>query len=157
VKNKDVADLFAAEGEGAKEILENLKAGALDALGVAISEAPPEGDNLRRYRYFKEALLPLLMCLKDAGERRAALEDIARELSLKVSNLNKALVAAEKQEQKKRAEKAEAQDSERGASPRADLAPEPGTERYKGALELLRSPDLLLEAAHAMERLGYFG
>jgi hypothetical protein len=41
VKNKDVADLFAAEGEGARKVIEELKEGAIDALGVAISEAPP--------------------------------------------------------------------------------------------------------------------
>ena len=76
---KDAADLFAAEGEGARKVIEELKEGALDALGVAISEAPPKGDNLGRFRYFKETLLPLLMRLKDPGERRAALEDIARE------------------------------------------------------------------------------
>ena len=76
---KDVADLFAAEGEGARKVIEELKEGALDALAVAISEAPPKSDNLGRYRFFKEELLPLLMRLRDPGERRAALEDIARE------------------------------------------------------------------------------
>jgi hypothetical protein len=72
LKNKDVADLFADQGEGARKVIEEMKEGALDALGVAISEAPPKSDTLGRYRFFKEELLPLLMCLKDPGERRAA-------------------------------------------------------------------------------------
>ncbi len=74
-----------------------------------------------------------------------------------MSNLSKALVAAEKRAQKKRAENADAAESELEAPPGENLAPEPGTERYERAAELLRSPDLLLEAARAMERLGHVG
>ena len=55
---KDVADLFAAEGEGARKVIEELKEGALDALAVAISEAPPKSDNLGRYRFFRRSCCP---------------------------------------------------------------------------------------------------
>jgi hypothetical protein len=41
-KIKDAADLFAAEGEEAREILEGLKEQAQDALGLAVSEVPPK-------------------------------------------------------------------------------------------------------------------
>ena len=83
-KIKDAADLFAAEGEEAREILEGLKEQAKDALDVAVSEAPAKGDVLGRYRRFKERELPLIMRLEDPGERRAVLEDIARAHDLKV-------------------------------------------------------------------------
>src|SRR5215208_5237028 len=96
---KDAADLFVAEREGAREILDDLKEQAQDALDVAVSEAPPEGDFLGRYRHFKERELPLIMRLEDPGERRAVLEDIAKAHDLKVSDLRKALSAAEKRAQ----------------------------------------------------------
>jgi DNA primase len=150
---KDTADLFAAEGEGAREILEGLKEQAQDALGLVISEAPAEGDFLGRYRHFKERELPLIMRLEDPGERRAVLEDIAKAHELKVSDLRKALSAAEK-----RAEEVAAQeDHEGGGAQEEALAPEPGTERYEKALTLLRCPDMLLRVAQDMERLGHIG
>src|SRR5918999_4897092 len=121
---KDMADLFAAEGEEAREILERLKEQAKDALGVAVSEAPAEGDFLGRYRHFKERELPLIMRLEDPGERRAVLEDIAKAHDLKVSDLRKALSAAEK-----RAEEAAAQENlEDGDAQDEVLAPKAGTE-----------------------------
>src|SRR5215203_6272229 len=109
-KIKDAADLFAAEGDEAREILEKLKEQAQDALGLAVSEAPPEGDVLGRYRHFKERELPLIMRLEDPGERRAVLEDIARAHDLKVSDLRKALSAAEKRTE----EEAAAQEDHEG-------------------------------------------
>src|SRR5215208_852458 len=96
---KDAADLFAAEGEEASEILEELKEQAQDALGLAVSEAPPKGNTLGQYRFFKETELPLLMRLEDPGERRAALHDIANEHNLGLKNLQSALTIAEKQAQ----------------------------------------------------------
>ena len=124
---KDAADLFVAEGEEAREILEGLKEQAKDALGLVISEAPAEGDFLGRYRHFKERELPLIMRLEDPGERRAVLEDIAKTHDLKVSDLRKALSAAEK-----RAEEAAAQENhEDGAHNMkpSPLSPEPSATR----------------------------
>jgi hypothetical protein len=92
---KDAADLFAAEGEEARESLEELKEQAQDALDVAVSEAPPKSDTLGQYRYFKEKELPLIMRLEDPGERQAVLHDIAREHNLGMKNLQSALTAAE--------------------------------------------------------------
>lgn len=149
---KDAADLFASEGEEAREILEGLKEQAKDALGVAVSEAPAEGDVLGRFRHFKERELPLIMRLEDPSERRAVLEDISKAHDLKVSNLQKALAAAEE-----RADEAAAQDHE-GEDPQdAALVPEPSTERYEKALALLRCPDILLRVAQDMRRLGHVG
>jgi hypothetical protein len=150
---KDTADLFAAEGEGAREVLERLKEQAKDALGLVISEAPAEGDFLGRYRHFKERELPLIMRLEDPGERRAVLEDIAKTHDLKVSDLRKALSAAEK-----RAEEAAAQENHEGGGAQDEtLAPEPGTERYERAIHLLECPDILKKAAQNMQRLGHIG
>jgi hypothetical protein len=152
-KIKDAADLFADRGKEAREILQGLKEQAQDALDVAVSEAPPEGDVLGRYRHFKERELPLIVRLEDPGERRAVLEDIASAHDLKVSDLRKALSAAEK-----RTEEASAQeDHEGGGAQDEALAPEPGTERYEKALTLLRCPDMLLRVAQDMERLGHVG
>ena len=140
---KDAADLFAAEGEEAREILEGLKEQARDALGLVISEAPAEGDFLGRYRHFKERELPLIMRLEDPGERRAVLEDIAKAHDLKVSDLRKVLSAAEK-----RAEEAAAQEDHEGGDAQDEaLAPEPGTERHERAMHLLECPDILEKAA----------
>src|SRR5918994_2710406 len=127
---KDTADLFAAEGEEAREILEGLKEQAKDALGLVISEAPAEGDFLGCYRHFKERELPLIMRLEDPGERRAVLEDIAKAHELKVSDLRKALSAAEKRAQ----EAAVQEDLEDGGAQDETLAPEPGTERHERAM-----------------------
>jgi hypothetical protein len=153
-KIKDAADLFAAEGDEACEILEELKKQAKDALDVAVSEAPPEGDVLGRYRHFKERELPLILRLEDPGERRAVLEDIARAHDLKVSDLRKALSAAEKRTEE---EAAAQEDHEGGGVQDEALAPEPGTERYEKALTLLQCPDMLLRVAQDMERLGHVG
>ena len=54
---KDVADLFAADGDEAREVLEELKEQAQDALGLAVSEAPPKGNTLGQYRFFRDYAL----------------------------------------------------------------------------------------------------
>ncbi len=152
-KIKDAADLFAAEGDEAREILEELKEQAQDALGLAVSEAPPKGNTLGAYRFFKETELPLIMRLEDPGERRAVLEDIAKAHDLKVSDLRKALSVAEK-----RAEEAAAQeDHEGGGAQDEPFAPKPGTERHQRAVHLLECPDILKKAAQTMQRLGHIG
>jgi hypothetical protein len=153
---KDAADLFVADGEEAHEILEKLKEQAQDALALAVSEAPPKSDTLGQYRYFKEMELPLVMRLEDPGERQAVLHDIAREQKLGVTNLQKALAAAEKQAEEaaeaRAAEEHEGEDEQDEA-----LAPEPGTERHERAIRLLQCPDILKRAAEDMERLGHIG
>src|SRR5215218_5627143 len=108
---KDAADLFAAEGDTAKEILDNLKEKAKDALSLAIFEAPPKGDTLGGYRYFRQEELPLLMRLEDPGERRAALHNISNEQNLGLKILQRSLTAAEEQAAEEQAEE--------GASERA--------------------------------------
>lgn len=150
---KDAADLFAAEGEEAREILEGLKERAQDALDVAVSEAPAEGDVLGRYRHFKERELPLIVRLEDPGERRAVLEDIAKAHDLKVSDLRKALSAAEE-----RADQAAAPEDREGEGQQDEsLTPELGTERYEKAMHLLQCPEVLEKVAEDMERLGHIG
>jgi hypothetical protein len=156
-KNKDAADLFATEGEKAREILEGLKEQAKDALGLAVSEAPSKGDTLGRYRHFKKKELPLIMRLEDPGERRAVLEDIAKAHDLKVSNLQKALATVEKLAEEERAEEAAAEEREGEDLHKEALVPEPGTERYEKAMALLRCPDMLLRVAQDMRRLGHVG
>jgi len=119
---------------------------------VAVSEAPSEGDVLGHYRHFKERELPLIMRLEDPGGRRAVLEDITKAHALKVSDLRKALSAAEK-----RAEEAAQENHEGGDAQDEVLAPEPGTERHERAMHLLQCPDILKKAAQTMQRLGHIG
>src|SRR5215216_1258143 len=92
---KDFADLFASEGQAAKERLEGLRDRAVDALDVAMSEAQDgsadQNDNLKTYKFAKEQVLPLLLRLEDEGERDAALKDVARKLKLTQKALRKAL------------------------------------------------------------------
>jgi len=139
---KDVAELFAVEGEGARQILEELRGKAKDGLALSISEAPPSSNTLGQYRYFKAEQLPLLMRLEDPAERRAALEDIADAQSLKVNNLQKALAAAEKE-----VREAAANGSKNEESPEEEsFAPEPNTQAatlvsYAEDAELFRTPD----------------
>ncbi len=153
---KDAADLFVAEGEEAREILEGLKEQGQDALGLAVSEAPPKGNTLGQYRFFKETELPLLMRLEDPGERRAALHDIAKEHNLGLKNLQSAPTAAEKQAEEA-AESRVAEDHEGEGAQDEALAPEPGTERHERAMRLLECPDILEKAAQTMQRLGHVG
>ena len=156
-KIKDAADLFAAEGEAAPEILEGLKEQAKDALTLVISEAPPKSDTLGKFRYFKEKELPLIMRLEDPGERRAVLHDIAREHNLGVKDLQSALTAAEKQVEEAAEARAAAEEHEGEDARDEALVPEPGTERHEKALALLRCPDMLLRVAQDMQRLGHVG
>ncbi len=76
---KDVADLFADEGQGATEMLTDLKATAVDALYMELAEAPEGSDKLGAYRAVKERILPLLLKLEDEGEQDAALHDVAEQ------------------------------------------------------------------------------
>jgi hypothetical protein len=156
-KIKDAADLFVAEREGAREILDDMKEQTQDALTLVISEAPPKSDTLGQYRYFKEKELPLIMRLDDPGERQAVLHDIAREYNVGVKNLQSALTAAEKQAQEAAEARATAEEHEGEDARDEALVPEAGTERHEKALALLRCPDMLLRVAQDMERLGHIG
>src|SRR5215217_1117473 len=73
---KDFADVFADQGEAARELLGHLRERALDA-----------------YRVAKERVLPLLLKLEDEGERDAVLHDVAAKLKLSIKPLRKALAA----------------------------------------------------------------
>ena len=66
-------------------------------MSLAILEAPPKGDTLGQYRYFRQEELPLLLRLEDPGERRAALHNISNEQNLGLKILQRALTAAEEQ------------------------------------------------------------
>ena len=147
---KDAADLFAAQGEEARDTIEDLKIDAQDALDLALSEAPSSQRD--RYRYATERIFPLLLMLEDEGERGAALDDVAGNLGLRKTDLRGALakaveVARQSQEERGRDEEGVVE----------DLGPEPGTERHERAMELLRCPDILEAAARDMERLGHVG
>lgn len=151
---KDAADLFAARGEEARDVIENLKNEAKDALSLAISEAPPKGDTLGQYRYFKDEELPLLMRLEDPEERRAALHDIAREQDLRVRNLQRALTAVEQQAAEEGV--AERSHDDDPAVEETGI-PEPGTERYERAMGLLTSPHFLGLFVRYTGALGHVG
>jgi len=148
---RDAADLFAAEGEGATDVLDNLKTRAQDALDLLLAEAP-DGSRRERYNFVREQVFPLLLRIGDGGERCAALDDVAAELGLRKTDLRKALADAiegtlqDQEELGRDDEEAE-----------EDLAPEPGTERHERAMGLLRCPDVLEAAARDMERLGHVG
>jgi len=144
---KDMADLFARRGTDAKEILEDLKARAVDAVELEVSETPKGANNLATYRAAKEEILPLLLRLEDEGEQDAALRDVAGKLKLPIKPLRKALAAVQGQAIDTEGEKPEAKDA----------APEPGTERYERAKELLEDRRLLSRAAVDMKRLGHVG
>jgi hypothetical protein len=144
---EDMAALFAREGEGARQIVEELQEEAMDALELALGEAP-EGTARQRYLYAKERAFPLLLRIGDPAERGAALADVAKSLGLNGRDLRKALSDLEKETQ------AEAVDEEDEPH---DLIPEPGTERHERAMKLLECPDILQKAAEAMELLGHVG
>ena len=147
MKINDAADLFAAEGDQAREILDALKEEAQDVLELALAEAP---NNSKRecYLYAREQVFPLIQRLEDDGERNATLKDVASKLKLSVTDLRNSF--AEFVEQGRREQEQDEDDE-------ADLAPERGTERYERAMGLLRCPDILERAAHDMERLGARG
>ena len=145
-KAKDAADLFAEKGEGAKGSLERLKQEAQDALDTELAEAP-EGSKRERYRHAKEGLFPLISRLGDAGERAAALNDVAAALELGKRDLRTSFSKFEAEAWEVPGEEEEAE----------NLAPEPGSERHERAMRLLELPDVLEMLAENMERLGNVG
>ncbi|HJQ26881.1 MAG TPA: DUF3631 domain-containing protein [Blastocatellia bacterium] len=89
-ERKDIADLFAANGEVTRQVIDDLKAEAKDALDVVLAEAP-KGTTRDHYRYARDEVLPLIIRLDDEGERSAAVEDAAAAMKLKVGELRKAI------------------------------------------------------------------
>src|SRR5215216_4549065 len=87
---KDAADLYQARGEGAREVLHAIRGRGVDALDLALYEAP-KASARERYRYGREHVLPLLLRLEDEGEQEAALKDAAKGLGLRVTSLRDAL------------------------------------------------------------------
>lgn len=65
-----------------------------DALELAIAEAP-KGSARDRYRYARERIFPLLLCIEDQVERGAILQDIASSLKLGIKDLRRALAQEE--------------------------------------------------------------
>ena len=125
---KDAADLYQARPEGAREVLHALSSSARDALDLTLSEAP-EDSNRERYRYARKHVLPLLLKLKDEGEREAAVKDAAKELGLTSKTLSKALDSIEQTG----TEEDRAQEGREGPEP-----PPEGSEElvvYPGVLE----------------------
>jgi DNA primase len=145
--HKDIADLFAAEGEAAREVIGELKEQAVDALHLELSEAPKDSNSLGAYRAAKERILPLLLKLDDEGERDAALHDVASKLKLSIKPLRKTLGSVLVQEAELEVDEPET----------ADATPLPGTARYERAMELLKADSLLSRAAADMKRLGHVG
>jgi len=145
---KDFADVFADQGEAAREVLEHLRQRAVDALHLELSEAPKGSNNLGAYRVAKERVLPLLLKLEDEGERDAALHDVAAKLKLSIKPLRKALAAMLEGQRGSREEQTDA--------PR-DGAPEFGSARHERAMKVLTDRRLLSRAAVDMKRLGHVG
>jgi len=99
---KDFAELFAAEGQDAKECLERLKARAVDGLQLEIDGIPKDLSKRHRLGYVRENVLPLIlrqleargfMALMDPikdSEVLAALDDVAEAAKLKVGILKTA-------------------------------------------------------------------
>jgi hypothetical protein len=145
---KDFADVFADQGEAAREVLGHLRERAVDALDLELSEAPKGSNNLGAYRVAKERVLPLLLKLEDEGERDAALHDVAAKLKLSIKPLRKALVAMLEEQRGSQEEQTDA--------PR-DGAPEFGSARHERAMKVLGDRRLLSRAAVDMKRLGHVG
>jgi len=146
---KDFADVFADQGEAARELLGHLRERAVDALQLELSEAPKGSNSLGAYRVAKERVLPLLLKLEDEGEREAALHDVADNLKLSIKPLRKALLAMLEEHRG-------SQEEEQTDAPR-DGAPEPGSARHERAMKVLGDRRLLSRAAVDMKRLGHVG
>src|SRR5215211_6373746 len=125
---KDFADVFADQGEAAREVLEHLRQRAVDALHLELSEAPKGSNNLGAYRVAKERILPLLLKLEDEGERDAALHDVADKFKLSIKPLRKVLAALQ----------LHADEPQEAPPETVDNTPKPDTERYERAMGLLK-------------------
>ena len=73
---KDVADLFPADIQSAAEIIESLKAGALDALTIATVDIPQRDSKRRQLACVRETVLPLILQLVEASGPAALREPL---------------------------------------------------------------------------------
>ena len=147
--SKDMMDRAATNGE-ASDVVESQSDKAEDALDLMLSGAP-KGSARVRYRFAKERAFPLLARVEDAGERGAALKDVAKSLDLGIRELRGAFEEFEN-------ELRPGQDhDEKDDSEADDLLPEPGSERHEHAMTLLQSPDILERANRDLTRLGHIG
>jgi len=73
---KDFADAFAAEGEAAKERLEELKDRAIDGLELALQGVPEDPSKRRRLKYVRENVIPLILRPLEAEGPKALLEPV---------------------------------------------------------------------------------
>ena len=152
---KDFADLFAARGEEARKVLEDLEGRAVDGLELAIEAIPDELSKRRRLGYVRENIIPFL--LKEWEEEEglvglmeatkdsrllAALDDVAAATKLKPAVLK---AAVEEEAQRRVIAAANAARAEKEAEITADAVPEevyapllkPGVlERYVEAVAL---------------------
>jgi hypothetical protein len=144
---KDAADLFADEGEEAREILDALKDEAQDVLDLVLAEAP--NNSLREsYQYVREQVFPLIRRLEDEGEQNTTLKDVAGKLKFRVEDLRQSFAKFVEQSRP---------EQEQDEGDQADLAPEPDTERYQDAMELLMSQHFLGLFVRYMGMLGHVG
>jgi hypothetical protein len=100
---KDFAELFEAEGQGARELLEELKDGAVDALDLAIEEIPDTRSKRKKLQHIKDHAFPLILRqLESRGvlalmeptktsDVLAAIDDIAAGSKVKVAALKTAI------------------------------------------------------------------
>jgi hypothetical protein len=58
MRRKDFADLFAANQQGAKERLEELKDGAVDALDLTLEEIPDTPSKRKKLQHIKKHIFP---------------------------------------------------------------------------------------------------
>jgi hypothetical protein len=140
---KDPADLFSSNVQGAKTLVDELKERAVDALELELSDATTYSQR-EKWRHFREKILQLLIQIEDESERSAALQDVAQSTKLGMSELREVLKVRVQQEK----------ESEKGEG---TLAPKPGTPEHNRAMSILKAPDLLRRAAADMERLGHVG
>jgi 5S rRNA maturation endonuclease (ribonuclease M5) len=108
-KLKDFADLYQEQREGAREVLEELKGRAVDALDIATVEIPNDPSKRRRLAYVRESALPLILqqletrgpiaLLEPAkdSEVMAILDDVAAAAKLKAGVIKAALEEAASQ------------------------------------------------------------
>jgi len=131
---KDFADLFAARGEEARKVLEDLEGRAVDSLELAIEAIPDELSKRRRLGYVRENIIPFL--LKEWEEEEglvglmeatkdsrllAALDDVAAATKLKPAVLK---AAVEEEAQRRVIAAANAARAEKEAEITADAVPE---------------------------------
>ncbi len=88
---KDIADLFASEGQAALKTLNDLRSRATDALELAIDGIPDVPSKRKKLSYVRESVFPLLLRLPKESDRLAALDDVAAATKLKPAVLKHAL------------------------------------------------------------------